>query len=255
MSQWDINVDGKVVIVTGASRGIGKAIATAFAEKGAKVIISSRKQEALDAVAGEIKSAGGEATPIACHTGNLDQIEDLFAKVDKSYGRVDVLVNNAATNPYFGDLLGIDEGLFDKTFDVNVKGYFFAAQHAAKRMVEQESGGSIVNVASIAGMSAPPLQGVYGMTKAAVINMTRAFAKEFGARGVRSNAICPGLTETKFAKVLIDTEMIYQAAMQGIPMKRHAQPEEMVGAVLYLASDAASYTNGAIIPIDGGAMA
>ncbi len=255
MSQWDINVKDKVVIVTGASRGIGKAIAAAFAEKGAKVIISSRKQETLDEVAGEIKSAGGEVTPIACHTGKLDQIEELYAKVDKAYGRLDVLVNNAATNPYFGDLLGIDEGLFKKTFEVNVNGYFFMAQNAAKRMVEQEGGGNIVNVASIAGMSAPPMQGVYGMTKAAVIMMTGAFAKEFGGRGVRSNAVCPGLTETKFSKVLIETDMIYQAAMQGIPMKRHAQPEEMVGAVLYLASDAASYTNGAVIPIDGGAVA
>jgi len=252
MSMVDFNLKDKVAVVTGASRGIGKSIAMGLVEQGAKVVISSRKQDALDEVAEEIKGMGGEVLPMACHTGKFEMIEALYEAVDKKFGRVDILVNNAAANPYFGDVTGINEVLYDKTFDVNTKGYFFMAQNAAKRMVEQGKG-AIVNIASIAAMSPPPMQGVYGMTKAAVIAMTKAYAKELGARGVRTNAVCPGLTETKFAKVLIETESIYNIALQSIPMHRHAQPSEIVGAVIYLASDASSFTNGAIIAVDGGA--
>ncbi len=247
----DLSLGGKVAIVTGASRGIGEAIARRFAKNGAKVVIAARKQESLDAVAASIKEAGGEAFPVACHTGKLEMIEALYVKVMEKFGRVDILVNNAATNPYFGPLLGVTEGIFDKTFEVNTKGYFFMAQKAAAIMAEQGAG-SIVNIASIAGMVSPPFQGVYGMTKAAVLLMTRAFAGELGEAGVRCNAICPGLTETKFAKVLIETDEIYEMAVSQIPMKRHAQPDEIVGAALYLASDASSYTTGATITIDGG---
>ena len=146
------------------------------------------------------------------------------------------------------------EGQFDKTFEVNTKGYYFMAQGVAKRMVKQ-GGGCIINIASIAGLEGPPMQAVYGMTKAAVILMTKAFAKELGPFKVRSNAICPGLTETKFAKVLIDTKMIHEVAIASIPLKRHAQPSEMTGAALYLASEAGSYSNGAILVVDGGATA
>lgn len=248
----DFSLKDRVAIVTGASRGIGEAIAKTLAEAGAKVVLSSRKQETLDGVAQAIKDAGGEALPIACHTGELAQINALYEKVIKEYGKVDILVNNAATNPYFGDVLNIDESRYDKTFDVNVKGYYFMAQAAGKLMVKQGKG-SIINVASIAGISASPMQGVYGMTKAAVIAMTRSYAKELAVFGVRCNAICPGLTETKFAKVLIETKAIYEAAMTMIPMKRHAVPMEIAGLALYLASDASSYTTGAIIPVDGGA--
>ena len=253
MPQADFSLKGKVAIVTGASRGIGKAIATGFVEQGAKVIIAARKQETLDEAAAELKAKGGEVLAVACHTGQMAQIEALYKKVDEVYGRVDILVNNAATNPYFGDVLGMGESMFDKTCEVNIKGYFFMAQLAAKRMVQQGKG-VIINVASVAGISPPPMQAVYGMSKAAVIVMTKAFAKELGARGVRTNAICPGLTETKFSKVLIETPMIYQVALTSIPLKRHAQPSEMVGAVIYLASDASSFTNGAIITVDGGVM-
>ncbi len=253
MPQIDFGLKDKVAIVTGASRGIGKAIATGLVEQGAKVVISSRKQDVLDQVAEELKGMGGDVLPMACHTGELDMIEALYEMADKTYGQLDILVNNAATNPYFGDVIGISESLFDKTFEVNVKGYFFMAVHAAKRMVERGKG-AIVNIASVAAQSPPPMQGVYGMTKAAVVAMTKAFAKELGPRGVRTNAICPGLTETKFAKVLIETEAIYQVAIQSIPLKRHAQPLEIAGAAVYLASDAASFTNGAIINVDGGAM-
>ena len=254
MSEVSFSLKDKVALVTGGSRGIGEAIAKAYAAHGAKVVIASRKQEALDKVAAEIKQAGGTALAVACHTGEVAQIKALVEKTVAAFGRLDVLVNNAATNPYFGDVLGISESQFDKTFEVNTKGYFFTAQAAAKQMLKQK-GGCIVNIASIAGLIGPPMQGVYGMTKAAVILMTKAFAKELGPFKIRSNAICPGLTETHFAKVLIQTKPIYDVAINQIPLKRHAQPSEIVGAALYLGSDASSFTTGAILVVDGGTTA
>ena len=250
----DFSLANKIAIVTGASRGIGEAIARGMAEYGATVVLASRKQDALDAVAASIAADGGTAIPIACHTGSTSDIEALFARVKSELGRVDVLVNNAATNPYFGPIIHASESIYDKTFEVNVKGYFLMAQQAAKIMVDQGSG-SIINVASMVGVSPAPMQGVYSMTKAAVIAMTKSFAKELGGAGVRSNAICPGLTETKFAKILIETKEIYDTVMRNVPLGRHAQPNEMVGAAIYLASDASSYTTGSILVCDGGTLA
>ena len=250
----DFSLTDRVAIITGASRGIGEAIASTFAEYGAKVVLSSRKQESLDAVANSINEAGGEALPIACHTGKMEMIDALYEKVMDTYGRVDILVNNAATNPYFGTMLEISASQYDKTLEVNTKGYFFMAQKAGKIMVKQGKG-SIINIASVAGLMGPPMQAVYGMTKAAVILMTKALAKELGPAGVRANAICPGLTETHFSKVLIETEAIYEVALQSIPLQRHAQPSEMAGLALYLASDASSFTNGGVYVCDGGATA
>jgi NAD(P)-dependent dehydrogenase (short-subunit alcohol dehydrogenase family) len=241
----------KVAIVTGASRGIGESIARTFAENGAKVVLSSRKQEALDTVAASINESGGEAFAMACHTGKMDMIDALYDKVMDMYGKVDILVNNAAANPYFGNALNAPESAYDKTFEVNTKGYFFMAQKAGNIMVKQGSG-SIINIASVAGMRAPTMQVIYGMTKAAVILMTKGMANELGPSGIRVNAICPGLTETHFASVLIQTEEIYQRALEGIPLKRHAQPVEIAGAALYLASDASSFTTGTCVVIDGG---
>ena len=246
------SLEGKVAIVTGASRGIGESIARTFADNGAKVVLASRKQESLDVVAASIKESGGEALPIACHTGHMDMIDALFEKVMAEYGRVDVLVNNAAANPYFGPALNCPEGAYDKTFAINTKGYFFMSQKAGQVMLEQGTGGSIINVASIAGMRGSPMQTVYGMTKAAVIQMTKAFAVELGSEGIRCNAICPGLTETHFADVLINTEEIYKVALERIPLNRHAQPVELAGAALYLASDASSFTTGSVLVVDGG---
>jgi NAD(P)-dependent dehydrogenase (short-subunit alcohol dehydrogenase family) len=250
----DFNLTDRVAIVTGASRGIGEAIAKTLAEYGAKVVLSSRKQEALDGVAKSINEAGGEALPIACHTGKMEMIDALYEKVMDTYGRVDILVNNAATNPFFGSMLEISESQYDKTFEVNTKGYFFMAQKAGKIMVKQGKG-SIINVASVAGLVSPPMQAVYGMTKAAVILMTKVLARELGPAGVRANAICPGLTETHFSKVLIETEAVYEIALQSIPLRRHAQPSEMAGLALYLASDASSFTNGGVFVCDGGMSA
>ena len=250
----DFSLTGKVAIVTGASRGIGEAIARGFAEYGAAVVLAARKQDALDSVAADINASGGQALAIACHTGKAADIEALYARVAAESGRVDILVNNAATNPYFGPMIEATEAIFDKTFEVNAKGYFLMAQRAARMMVEQGSG-SIINIASIAGVSPSLMQGIYGMTKAAVISMTKGFAKELGPAGVRSNAICPGLTDTKFAKVLIDTKEIHDIFIRDVPMGRHAEPREMVGAAVYLASDASSYVNGAVLACDGGYLA
>ncbi len=256
MTQDLFSLEGKNAVVTGASRGIGEAIARAFAHRGARVVLSSRKQEALDAVAESINDEVGaeRALPIACHTGTPEQIEALFQRVGSELGRLDILVNNAATNPFFGAAVDCSERAYDKTFDVNVKGYFLMTQRAAKMMAAQGSG-SIINIASINGITPAPFQVVYSMTKAAVISMTRGFAKELGGKGVRVNAIAPGLVETKFASALINNPDILKAVNQMTPMGRHAQPEEIVGAALYLASDAASYTTGAVIVCDGGATA
>jgi len=250
----DFSLKDKVAVVSGASRGIGESIAVTLADAGAKVVVSSRKQDAVDEVAKKIKDAGGDALAASCHTGKMEDIDALFEKTKEAYGKVDILVNNAATNPYFGDVLHISESQYDKTFDVNTKGYFFMAQKAGLLMTQQGKG-NIVNVASIAGLQASPMQGVYGMTKAAVIMMTKCFAKELSPFGIRVNAIAPGLTETKFAKVLIDTDAIYQQALKMIPMNRHAQPDEIAGAALYLASEASSFTTGAVIVCDGGSVA
>ncbi len=251
----DFSLNDKVAVVTGASRGIGEAIARGFAEHGATVVIASRKQEALDPVAASIaKDTGQRCEPKACHTGDPEAIGRLFEWVKSEFGRCDILVNNAATNPYFGPAVDMDMGAFDKTFEVNVKGYFLMTQHAARMMVEQ-GGGSIINVASVGGISPGPMQAAYSMTKAAVISMTKAFAKELGSAKVRVNAICPGVVDTKFASVLINTPEIYEQFIHQIPLGRHAQPSEMAGLAIYLASDASSYTTGAAIISDGGMLA
>jgi NAD(P)-dependent dehydrogenase (short-subunit alcohol dehydrogenase family) len=255
MTENLFSLEGKNAIVTGSSRGIGEAIARTFADHGATVVLASRKQEALDAVASSINAAGrGRAIAIACHTGQSDQIASLFNRVSSELGRLDILVNNSATNPYFGAAIDCSESAFDKTFEVNVKGYFLMLQHAARMMVRQRSG-SIINVASISGISASPFQVVYSMTKAAVINMTQGFAKELGPQGVRVNALAPGLVATKFAAALVENPDILKMHNELTPLKRHAQPSEMVGAALYLASEASSFTTGAVIVCDGGATA
>ena len=252
MSMFDLT--GKVALVTGASRGIGEAVAKGLARQGASVVLCSRKQEGVDAVAEAIRAEGGTALPIACHVGKSDQVDALFARLQAECGRLDVLVNNAATNPYFGPIIAASEAAYDKTFEVNCKGYFLVAQRAAQFMVNQ-NGGSIINIASIEGLSPSPMMGVYSMTKAAVIMLTKALARELGGSNVRCNCVCPGLTETYFSKVLIDTPEIHDHYLQRAPMGRHAQPSEIVGAVVFLASDAASYTTGAVITCDGGTAA
>lgn len=250
----DFRLDGKIALVTGASRGIGEAIAETLAAYGAHCILVSRKIESLRQVEEKIKQKGGKAESIACHMGQLDKINALFEEIKQRHGRLDILVNNAATNPHFGEMSAADEGAWDKTFEVNVKGPFFMIQRAAALMTAS-GGGAIVNVASINGVRPAPMQGIYSITKAAVISMTKAYAKELARHKIRVNALLPGLTETKFAGALFTNDAIYKFALQGIPLNRHAQPEEMAGAVLYLVSDAASFTTGTYIVCDGGSLA
>ncbi len=250
----DFSLKGKVALVTGASRGIGESIAKTLAAYGAEVILASRKIDALQSVEDDIKKSGGKAMSIACHTGELEQITKLFDEIEKKFGRLDILVNNAATNPFFGENLNATESAWDKTVDVNLKGYFFVAQHAAKIMVKQ-GGGSIINVASINGIRPAPYQGIYSITKAGVIAMTKSYAKELAAAKVRVNALLPGLTDTKFAAAMTHNDDLMKLILPSIPMGRIAAPDEMAGAVLYLASDASTFTTGATIVVDGGSLA
>ncbi|RJQ86196.1 MAG: SDR family oxidoreductase [Desulfobacteraceae bacterium] len=250
----DFRLDGKIALITGASRGIGAAIAETLAAYGAHCILVSRKIEALRQVEQKITQQGGKAESVACHMGQLVQIDALFKEIQQRHGKLHILVNNAATNPYFGEMMGADEGAYDKTFEVNLKGPFFMIQKAAQLMTDS-GGGAIVNVASINGVRPAPLQGIYSMSKAALISMTKAFAKELGLRKIRVNALLPGLTQTKFAGALFTNEDIYKMAVQNIPLGRHAIPEEMAGAVLYLVSDASSFTTGTCIVCDGGSLA
>jgi NAD(P)-dependent dehydrogenase (short-subunit alcohol dehydrogenase family) len=245
------DLTGKTAIVTGASRGIGAEIAKLLAAYGAHTIVSSRKQADCQTVVDEITAAGGSAEAIACHIGELEQIEALFAQVTQKHGRLDILVNNAATNPFFGHILDTEPSIFQKTVDVNIRGYFYMSTHGA-RLMAKNGGGSIVNVASVNGVVPGMQQGIYSITKAAVISMTKAFAVECAESGVRCNALLPGLTDTKFASVLVNTPAILKSALAHVPMRRVAQPSEMAGAALYLASDAASYTTGAVLNVDGG---
>lgn len=247
------DLTGKIALVSGASRGIGEAIAKLLAAHGAHVICSSRKADGCARVAEEIQAAGGKASAFACHVGEMDQIDALVEHVKNEHGRLDILVNNAAANPYFGHILDTDLGAFQKTVDVNIRGYFFMSAKFGQ-MMRAQGGGVIVNTASVNGIRPGLMQGIYSITKAAVINMTKAFAKECGPLGIRVNALLPGLTETKFASALIDNKEIYERAVAGIPLGRSAKPEEMAGTVLYLVSDASSYTNGACIIVDGGML-
>ncbi|MCP4744588.1 MAG: SDR family oxidoreductase [Desulfobacteraceae bacterium] len=245
---------GRIALVTGASRGIGRAIAETLANSGAEVVLVSRKIAGLETVSEKIRHNDGKAVCFACHMGKLAEIEKLYDYIQKKYGRLDILVNNAATNPHFGDIFTVDEGIWNKTLDVNLKGPFFMIQKAIALM--QAAGqGAIVNISSVNGIRPAPMQGVYSITKGALITMTRTFAKELASSNIRVNAVLPGFTDTKFTSVLMENKQIYDMVVNQIPLKRHADPDEISGAVLYLVSDAASYTTGACLACDGGILA
>ena len=247
------DLTGKVAIVTGASRGIGETIAQTLAKAGAKVAIASRKQEDLQAVADEIKAAGGEAVAIACHTGKREQVQALVQQVLETWGRVDIVVNNAATNPHFGPMITSEEWQWDKTFEVNIKGYFWLAQAAIPAM-EQQGGGSIINVASVAGLNPGTAMGVYSVSKAAVIAMTKQLAQELGHANIRVNALAPGLIKTKFSSALWSNEDINNKILGSTPLGRIGTTDEVAAAALYLASDEAAFTTGTVITMDGGSL-
>ncbi len=241
----------KVALVTGASRGIGEASARLLAAHGAHVVISSRKQEACEAVAASIRDAGGQATAIACHAGDIEAMTALIARIDEELGRLDVLVNNAAANPFYGNVLDTPMAAVDKTIDVNMRGYFVMSQLAVQVM-KKHGHGVIVNIASVNGIRPGLNQGIYSITKAAVINMTQTFARECAHLGVRCNAVLPGLTDTKFASALTRDEKLLAKVLPQIPLGRYAEPSEIAPAVLYLASPASSYVTGTTLTVDGG---
>ena len=249
MKEFDL--EGKVAVITGASRGIGLAIAQKLAQYGAQCILVSRKIEPLESAAAGIREKGQSAEAMACHTGHPDQIKAMYEKIMEKYGAVDILVNNAATNPHFGEMLTADEEIWDKTLDVNLKGPFFMIKYAVPMM---KGKGAIVNVSSVNAIKPGLFQGVYSATKAALLNMTQALASELAPKGIRVNALLPGLTDTRFASAIISSEDICKYALDQIPMGRYAAPEEMAGAVLYLVSDAASFTTGASLICDGGML-
>jgi NAD(P)-dependent dehydrogenase (short-subunit alcohol dehydrogenase family) len=245
------DLKGKVAIVSGASRGIGEAVAHALAANGAHVVAASRKLEGCEKVVADIKQAGGSAEAMACHIGEPSAIDALFDQVTARHGKLDILINNAAANPYFGPIQDTDLGAFQKTVDVNIRGYFFMCARGVKAMAKQ-GGGAIVNVASVNAFVPGFLQGIYSISKAAIISMTEAFARECAPLGVRVNALAPGLTDTKFASTLVNTPSIRNEALRRVPQARVADPHEMAGAVLYLVSPAASYTTGSTLVVDGG---
>ena len=225
-----------------------------LARFGARVILSSRKREGLDGIAQEINEEGFEATVRPCHNGDLSQINSLFEELDREGESVDILVNNAATNPYFGPAVEMEEAAWDKTFEVNLKGPFFMSQQAAKRM-KQKGAGSIINVSSINGIIPMHGQSAYSITKAGLISMTQSLAKELGPDGIRVNALLPGLTDTKFASAMTENQEYMKRVIPQIPLGRVAQPDEMSGMILFLASPAASYVSGGAFVVDGGILA
>jgi NAD(P)-dependent dehydrogenase (short-subunit alcohol dehydrogenase family) len=247
------SLKNKVALITGASRGIGEEIAKLYAKAGAHVIVSSRKQDVIDAVAAKINNAGGKATALTCHIGDQGAIEGLIATIKRDIGNIDILVNNAAANPYFGHILDTPLSALKKTIEVNIEGYFLMSQLAGQ-MMRESGGGCIINTASVNGVTPGPMQGIYSITKAAIISMTKSFAKECAPQNIRVNAVLPGLTDTKFASALTSNEAMLKQIMPMIPMNRMAQPEEIAPAFLFLASPAASYITGINIPVDGGIL-
>ena len=244
----ELRLDGKVAIVTGGSRGIGKAIGAAMAEAGANVVLTSRKQAALDAAAAEI---GHDAVGFAAHAGEPEQARAAMAFAVERFGRLDVLVNNAATNPYFGPILEISESQMDKTVQVNQRALVVWTREAVAAGLGRHPGASVVNIASIGGLSVEAGIGYYNVTKAAVLHLSRQLAAEL-APAVRVNAIAPGLVKTDLARALWEEHGDLIAAR--MPMGRLGEPEDIAGAALFLASDASSWMTGANLVVDGGAL-
>jgi NAD(P)-dependent dehydrogenase (short-subunit alcohol dehydrogenase family) len=246
-------LDGRVALVTGSSRGIGRSIAEAFSAQGASVVITSRKPDACDAVVESITEVGGAAVAFPGNAGNGEDCARIVDQTIERFGRLDILVNNAATNPAYGLMLDLDEALLDKVWSVNVKGPWCFARHAVRRWMGSH-GGAIINIASTSGMKSEAMIGAYAATKAAIISMTATWARELGAQGIRVNAISPGLVRTDFARALLEDEELTERIMSLSSLGRPGEPDEIAGLAVFLASDAASYLTGANIVIDGGTL-
>lgn len=250
-SPEDFSLQGKVALVTGGSRGIGKAIALGLAQCGADVALASRKLPDLEQVAAEIQGIGRKSLAVAAHVGRVEEIRNLVSTVEREFGRIDILVNNAGTNPTMDQAIDIEERAWDSIMNLNLKGLFFLSQ-AVARIMREKGGGNIINMASTAGIT-PDILPVYSISKAGVIMATKVMAQQWAQYNIRVNCIAPGLTKTRFSEALWGNPDILQGAILGTPMKRIAEPDEMVGAVIYFASSASSFVTGQVLAIDGGA--
>ena len=244
-------LDGKVALITGASKGIGAAMARGLAESGAQVVLCSRKQDALDAVAQALHDDGLDAIGITANMGNLDDIHALVEQTVDRYRGIDIIINNAAANPVYGPLQNTDMGAFDKIIDVNLKGPFELCK-TAYPILKQRGGGSIIHISSIGGLRPEAGIGIYSVSKAAIINLTRAMAQDWGADNIRVNAICPGLIKTRFSEALWKDPATQERFVSQIPLGRIGEPEDLAGLAVYLASDASAYCSGGIYMVDGG---
>lgn len=245
------DLQGKVAVLTGASKGIGKSMAKGLAEFGASVVVSSRSQDAVDTVAEELRKEGYKATGIECHVGDPVQLSALVNKSVEIYGGIDILVNNAAINPVFGPLQEVDSDLFDKVMNVNLKACMILS-NLCYPIMKSRGGGSIINISSVEGLKPSFGLGLYSLSKAGLVMLTKNQAKEWGKDNIRSNVICPGLVKTKLSAGIWQNEAFYKQVLQFIPMNRMAQPDEMAGLAVFLASDASSYCTGSVITADGG---
>jgi dehydrogenase/reductase SDR family member 4 len=250
-TQQFFRLDGKTALITGASKGIGQAIAEVYAAAGANVVVSSRKQEAVDAVAKAIKDKGHKAVGIACNVGDANDVDQLIKKTIDAFGSIDILVNNAAANPVFGPVVQSDGNAFDKIMNINLKAPFELAKRVYPYMKEKKAG-SVINISSVGGLRPEHGLGLYSVSKAALISLTKVMAKEWGDDNIRVNVICPGLIKTKFSEALWSNDKIMGMMMKMLPIKRVGTPEEIAALALYLASDSSAYSTGAVFTADGG---
>jgi NAD(P)-dependent dehydrogenase (short-subunit alcohol dehydrogenase family) len=254
MTQPDFSLNGKVALITGGSRGIGKATALGFARAGADIAITSRKLPDLELVATEIRGLGRKALPVAAHVGRLEEIKSLVDTVCQEFGKIDILVNNAGTSPAISPMLDLEERLWDSIMNLNLKGLIFLSQGVA-RVMKEHGGGTIINVASVAGLRHELNIGVYSISKAAVIMATKIMAEEWAKHNIRVNAIAPGHIHTRLGDSIFESVPEYKKEfLDRVPMRRIGDPDEIVGAMIYLASDASSYVTGTTVVVDGGTL-